>query len=44
LDKIARQTHDLSIFTDGERRYGNLLTFPIFVFGKYLCTFPADTP
>ena len=25
LDKIARQTHDLSIFTDGERRYGNLL-------------------
>ena len=25
LDKIARQTHDLSLFTDGERRYGNLL-------------------
>jgi transposase-like protein len=25
LDKIARQTHDLSIFTDGERRYGTLL-------------------
>jgi len=25
LDQIARQTHDLSIFTDGERRYGNLL-------------------
>ena len=25
LDKIARQTHDLSIFTDGERRYGNML-------------------
>jgi transposase-like protein len=25
LDKIARQTHDLSIFTDGERRYGHLL-------------------
>jgi len=25
LDKIARQTNDLSIFTDGERRYGNLL-------------------
>ena len=25
LDKIARQAHDLSIFTDGERRYGNLL-------------------
>src|SRR5215468_2049999 len=25
LDTIARQTHDLSIFTDGERRYGNLL-------------------
>src|SRR5260370_34988272 len=25
LDKIARQTHDLSILTDGERRYGNLL-------------------
>jgi transposase-like protein len=25
LDKIARQTHDLRIFTDGERRYGNLL-------------------
>jgi hypothetical protein len=25
LEKIARQTHDLSIFTDGERRYGNLL-------------------
>src|SRR5437879_13677960 len=25
LDKIARHTHDLSIFTDGERRYGNLL-------------------
>jgi len=25
LDKLARQTHDLSIFTDGERRYGNLL-------------------
>jgi hypothetical protein len=25
LDKSARQTHDLSIFTDGERRYGNLL-------------------
>jgi hypothetical protein len=25
LDKIARQTHELSIFTDGERRYGNLL-------------------
>ncbi len=25
LDRIARQTHDLSIFTDGERRYGNLL-------------------
>src|SRR6266700_676676 len=23
LDRIARQTHDLSIFTDGERRYGN---------------------
>jgi len=22
---MARQTHDLSIFTDGERRYGNLL-------------------
>jgi 5-methylcytosine-specific restriction endonuclease McrA len=22
----------------------NSLTFPIFVFGKYLCTFPADTP
>src|SRR5215470_13727331 len=25
LDKIARQTHDLSLFTDGERRYGHLL-------------------
>src|SRR5437899_373367 len=25
LDKIVRQTHDLRIFTDGERRYGNLL-------------------
>ena len=25
LDKIARQTHDLRIFTDGERRYGHLL-------------------
>jgi len=25
LDKIARQTHDLRLFTDGERRYGNLL-------------------
>jgi len=25
LDKIARHTHDLSILTDGERRYGNLL-------------------
>lgn len=25
LDQIARQTHDLSLFTDGERRYGNLL-------------------
>jgi transposase-like protein len=25
LDKIARQTHDLRSFTDGERRYGNLL-------------------
>jgi hypothetical protein len=25
LDKLARQTHDLSIFTDGERRDGNLL-------------------
>jgi len=25
LDKIARQTHDLTVFTDGERRYGNLL-------------------
>jgi len=25
LDKIARQTHDLSIFTAGERRYGHLL-------------------
>ena len=25
LDKIARQTHDRRIFTDGERRYGNLL-------------------
>src|SRR2546428_5667426 len=25
LDKIARHIHDLSIFTDGERRYGNLL-------------------
>jgi len=25
LDKIASQTHDLSIFTDGERRYGPLL-------------------
>src|SRR5262249_44436973 len=25
LDKIARQTHDLSLFTDGERRYGTLL-------------------
>jgi hypothetical protein len=25
LAKIARQTHDLSLFTDGERRYGNLL-------------------
>jgi transposase-like protein len=25
LDKIARQTHDLTLFTDGERRYGNLL-------------------
>src|SRR6267378_25030 len=25
LAKIARQTHDLRIFTDGERRYGNLL-------------------
>jgi hypothetical protein len=25
LDKIARQTHALSIFTDGERRYGHLL-------------------
>jgi len=23
LDSIARQTHDLSLFTDGERRYGN---------------------
>lgn len=23
--KLARQTHDLSLFTDGERRYGNLL-------------------
>ena len=25
LDSIARQTHDLSLFTDGERRYGNRL-------------------
>jgi len=25
LDKLARQTRDLTIFTDGERRYGNLL-------------------
>jgi hypothetical protein len=25
LDTIARQTHDLRIVTDGERRYGNLL-------------------
>src|SRR6267378_4410338 len=25
LDKIARQTSNLHIFTDGERRYGNLL-------------------
>ena len=25
LDQIARQTQDLSLFTDGERRYGNLL-------------------
>jgi transposase-like protein len=25
LDTIARQTHDLTLFTDGERRYGNLL-------------------
>jgi hypothetical protein len=25
LDQIARQTLDLSLFTDGERRYGNLL-------------------
>src|SRR2546430_4436287 len=25
LEKLARQTHDLSLFTDGERRYGNLL-------------------
>ena len=25
LARIARQTHDLSLFTDGERRYGNLL-------------------
>jgi len=25
LASIARHTHDLSIFTDGERRYGNLL-------------------
>jgi hypothetical protein len=25
LDKIARQTHDLSLLTDGERRYGTLL-------------------
>jgi hypothetical protein len=25
LDKIARQTPNLNIFTDGERRYGNLL-------------------
>src|SRR5207245_932697 len=25
LDKIVRQTHDLSLFTDGERRYGTLL-------------------
>jgi len=34
LDKIARQTHDLSIFTDGERRYGNLL-FEIYVMNLY---------
>src|SRR5215467_4700561 len=25
LDQMARQTHNLSLFTDGERRYGNLL-------------------
>jgi len=25
LNKIVRHTNDLSIFTDGERRYGNLL-------------------
>jgi hypothetical protein len=25
VDKIARQTHALRLFTDGERRYGNLL-------------------
>ena len=25
LDQIARQTHDLRLFTDGERRYGHLL-------------------
>jgi transposase-like protein len=25
LNKIARHTNDLSLFTDGERRYGNLL-------------------
>src|SRR5215470_1955592 len=25
LDSIAKQTHDLRLFTDGERRYGNLL-------------------
>jgi transposase-like protein len=25
LDSITRHTHDLSLFTDGERRYGNLL-------------------
>src|SRR6266566_6103488 len=25
LNKIVRHTNDLSLFTDGERRYGNLL-------------------
>src|SRR5215468_3820880 len=34
LDKIARQTHDLSIFTDGERRYGNLLFEICYDLGK----------
>jgi hypothetical protein len=44
LCHVVEQTGDLTLLTDGERRYGNLLTFPLCCFDQISCWLPRNTP